>query len=178
VRSVLLALLLTACAEPGFMPTRPHWEVREEPLTVCASAYDGMGAYTDAGIVKMTTDVLSTIDSRLGFKLYQSATDDCDITVTVGAPVEAGWRDPGGDASFDPARTSGLRCAITTANTGSDEILFYVIEHELGHCAGLDHDDWDGSIMRRVQRERADLEFPPWIDDSDRALLRRTYGPQ
>jgi len=157
------------------MLTRPHWAEGEEPLAVCSSAYIG----DSAGARKMTSDAIGTINQRLGFKLYTAADVDCDVTVVVGAPVDVGtpWSDPGGHADYDPSVTSGVRCRVVTANTGTDELLFYTLEHELGHCVGLAHDDWDGSIMRRVQRSRTDGEFPPWISDHDRALLRETYLP-
>lgn len=171
----LLALLLVGCAEPGFMTSRPHWSRSEVPLSVCASAYVG----DSVGAQKMVRDVIGTINERLSFKLYtyaEATALECDVIAIVGAPVEAHWRDPGGDASFDPRAVAGTRCLVTTANTGTDELLFYTLEHELGHCAGLDHDDWDGSIMRRVQRPAEPMEWPPWIDDHDRALLRETYN--
>jgi len=178
MRLALAALLLVACAEPGFMPTRPAFSRADVPITVCPAGYVAEG---DEGARKMVGWATGTINERLGFALFKmvSATSDqCDVTAIVGAPSEAGWRDPGGDATFDSHRTTNPRCVITTSNTGTDEILGYVLEHELGHCAGLDHDDWDGSIMRRVQFPTPDGSWPPWVDDWDRALLRQTYRPQ
>ncbi len=185
----LLGLLLVGCAEPGFMLTRPHFAALDVPISVCPSDY--VLGRADEGARKMTAWAIGTSNERLGFALFKmmdAAQTDCDVTVVIGTPVDVGpafdvqthaddAARAGGDARFDPATLTGTRCAITTSNTGSDEILGYVLEHELGHCAGLDHDDWDGSIMRRVQRRTEDAEWPPWIDDWDRALLRRTYRP-
>lgn len=170
MRFAFTVLLLAGCAEPGFMAVRPDFRASDVPITVCAAAYAG----GSIGAVKQVSSAIGTTDQRLGFKLFVLAESNCDVQFTIGVPVEAGWRDPGGDAVFGTQAT-GLRCRATTSNVPSIEILGYVIQHELGHCAGLDHDDWDGSIMRRTQRIRGDTEFPPWISDSDRALLRSTY---
>jgi hypothetical protein len=96
--SLTSLLLLVACVpEAGFMPTRPSWSNAEEPFTVCTTAYVG----DSTGARKMVGDVLNTIDSRLGFKLYADATAGCDVTILVGVPVDVGspWSDPGGHAS-------------------------------------------------------------------------------
>lgn len=177
MRAALVALLLLACTEPGFMPTRPAFDRRDVPLVVCAVSY--AGDYEE-GARKMAKDALATLNRRLGFDLFAfegDAASACDIAVTIGVPSEAGYLDPGGDASFDPARTANPRCVVRTVNTGTDELLAYTLQHELGHCAGLAHDPWIGSIMRRVQTPTPVGSWPPWLSDADRALLRETYGP-
>lgn len=175
----LIALLFSSqvgcVTEPGFMVIRPTWSHADFPIHVCASAYVDEGT---VDVPEVVSRVIRTIDNRLGFKAFAFATpsEGCSVVAVLGEPVDTAWMDPGGAADIDPVRTRGTRCSIHTANTGTTEILFYVVEHELGHCLGLAHDDWDGSIMRRMQHGRDD-EFGPWITDHDRRLLRETYLP-
>lgn len=173
--AALIALLMTGCiGEPGFMSTVPHWRDDEpRPIEICLEAHVGE---PDTAQVSR---VIRTMNDRLGFKLYALATTPgvCTVFLTLGVPSEPGWIDPGGNATIYSDRTDGLRCSAQTSNTGTLELTFDTIEHELGHCVGLAHDDWNGSIMRRVQTPTPDGEFGPWIDDHDRALLRETYAP-
>jgi predicted Zn-dependent protease len=162
--------------EPGFMAVRPHWQPSDFPLRVNAGSYATPGELS-AHDRTAVFSAISTVNERLGFPTLRLATgdetwDSAAITVTVGVPTEQGWQDPGGTATIHDHR-----CEIETANTGTDEILGLVLYHELGHCLGLAHDPWEGSIMRPVQTPTPDGELPPWIDDSDRALLRDVYGP-
>jgi len=58
------------------------------------------------------------------------------------------------------------------------ELLNLTIHHELGHCLGLAHDDFEQSIMRREQSPTPWGQLPPWISDDDRALVRSLYAPR
>ena len=167
-----LALALVGCAyDPGMLTTIPRWGRHEAPLLVCVSHY--ASDVRDDGLADRA--IRSTND-RLGFKAYALARSECDVTIVIGVPAERGWQDPGGVASIS-TREDGVRCSIATSNTGTVEILSLTLRHELGHCLGLAHDDWTGSIMRRVQVSTPDGQIGPWITDSDRALVRATWGP-
>jgi hypothetical protein len=168
--------LLAGCSPGTFMPVYPHFERSEVPLTVCVSAYEGdaVGArkLADYAITTAYTD-------RLGFKLYTmqpAGSQECDATLIVGVPAEAGWRDPAGTCEFDPTQITGTRCQMATSNTGQDDMTTLAIEHELGHCAGLAHDDWIGSIMYPELHETPIGEFPPWLSDHERELLRQRFA--
>ncbi len=171
MRLGLVALLLIGCVEPGFMSTMPHWRADEQPLQICV---DG---YAEPPNLELASRVVRTINDRLGFKIYAITPTraDCVVIATFGVPAERGWMDPGGDARISTTLESGVRCEISTANTGTNELLFYTFEHELGHCLGLAHDDWNGSIMRRTQISTPDRQFGPWISDFDRQLIRDRY---
>lgn len=160
--------------EPGIDPRAVPWPRDRFPLTVCASSYlDTSEDHLEA--FSAVDEAVEVTNERLGFHALESSRGDasCEIRVTVGVPAEPGWMDPGGDASFG----HGPSCDIRTSNTGTSEILHLVLQHELGHCLGLAHDDWEGSIMRRVQTETPDREFPPRITDTDRETLRALYAP-
>lgn len=163
---------VTTHTEPGLMPGAIPWPRDRFPLAVCPDTY-AAGDRTEA--IQATADAVETTNDRLGFEALALGlgSGTCDVQVTVGVPSEPGFMDPGGDART----THGPTCLIRTSNTGTTEILGLVLQHEIGHCLGLAHDDWEGSIMRRVQTETPAGEFPPRITDSDRELLRALYGP-
>lgn len=130
-----------------------------------------------------TRSVVDTINTRLGFELlrYDPDPGHCmeahSICVRIGEPREDEWMDTAGDARhhFDGPALH-LYCDVRTSNTGTSELLLLVLQHEVLHCIGLAHDDFEASIMRRSQTSTPDGEFPPRITDHDRALLRARFG--
>lgn len=154
--------------EPGFMEQTPGWEPGDFPLDVCVRSYASERVLrSDAEAADYT---ISVINGRLGFEAYRSAdADSCRVTLTMGAPAEMDWQEPGGSAEI--RRGS---CYIETANV-IGEVRTMTVYHELGHCLGLAHDDFELSIMRRTQTESSDGTIPPWFTDYDRALIRSTY---
>lgn len=178
-KGAIAILLLSGCAaEAGFMDVRPRYLASEAPLGVCVEAYDG-----DAHALGVVAAAIHVTNTRLGFKAI-GVGEDCAIAILTGAPAERGWLDPGGTATLYTDRTSGLRCSITIANTGTDEMLSLVTQHEIGHCLGLAHDDFESSIMRTTQTPAVPMvpgrapSWPPRITDSDRSLIRAAFGVQ
>lgn len=169
----LLVFGIGTHAEAGLAEARPLWE--STPIDVCASAYTGTPA-DNGDAIDATAHAVDTTNERLGFAAYVMSTTGCDTTVIVGAPTESGWRDPGGDAQFDAGRPG---CTIRTANTGTGEPLALTLQHELGHCLGLAHDDFSVSIMfggpGHALSPTPDRQFPPRITDADRETLRALY---
>jgi hypothetical protein len=163
---------VTTHTEPGIDPRAIAWDRDRFPLAICPDTYVD-GDRSEA--ILATQAALEVTNDRLDFEALALSlgAGRCDITVTIGVPAEPGWMDPGGDATW----THGPLCAIRTSNTGTTEILGLVLQHEIGHCLGLAHDDWEGSIMRRVQTETPDRSFPPRITDTDRETLRALYAP-
>lgn len=159
-------------SEPGLAPSSISWPPDRLPLDVCPHSY--VGSSTDA--VLAVAGAVGTTNERLGFDAFRTSLDPetCDVTVEIGVPAEVGWMDPGGDARV----VNGPVCEVRTSNTGTTEILGLVLQHELGHCLGLAHDEWTGSIMRREQSSTPTGELPPRITDLDRDLLVSLYGPQ
>lgn len=161
------------------MTTLPHWDEDEAPMTVCVHDYVGDGIASSS----LVAGVVNLINKRVGFSLYvMSEQPECDVDMTIGVPVdviadvpEGAWVDPGGYAIIHYDRVDGTRCEVGTSNTGTTDLLFFTVEHELGHCLGLTHDDWTGSIMRRVQTHTPPKMFDPWFSDHDRAIIRETF---
>lgn len=155
-------------SEAGMMETTPGWARSDFPLRVCPAAY----VPPVAPAVRAVSDAVGDINSQLGFRAMEVECQASAIMVMVGVPSEAGWTDPGGNATV-----RHHACAIETCNTGTAEVEQLVLQHELLHCLGLTHDDFSSSIMRRVQSATPRGQFPPSITDSDRALLRGLFAP-
>lgn len=186
--AALLAWGILHHTEPGLMPDPPAWRA---PIVVCP---DGRAEPTDDELGALRYAVHTTND-RLGFEVFRIGAEGgrppCDATIEFDAAV---WSptstDPdatacgheGGLTSFEHiVRDDGSQletaAQVLVCNPGTAEIRQLVLQHELGHVLGLAHDpDDDTSIMRPVQHETPDGEFPPHITDSDRALLRARFG--
>ena len=156
-------------SEPGLMEEDGWgWERADFPLRVCGASYGHTTLIEEDSI--SLGNVERTINDRLGFNVLVSAQDHCNISVLMEVPSEPGFMDPGGNSQM----LSGL-CSVNTVN--SFGLTDMVLQHELGHCLGLAHDDYELSIMRRVQSPTPEHAFPPRISDSDREILRTLYAP-
>lgn len=172
---ILSFVFLFGCGmEPGLMSTTPFWHRGDIPVRVCAQSYTGD---TDEEARADVQDAIGWINARLGFELFRSSRIDCDVAVTLDLPVERHTREPGGEALIHWTAQTGPRVEINTTYSFG-EVRQQVIRHELLHAAGLQHDTWDGSIMRPIQHPTQGRQWPPWISDADRDLLRRIYMPR
>lgn len=130
-----------------------------------------------------TAAVIDKINGRLDFKAFEldrSAQNICyeghAVCIEVGVAHEPMWMDTSGDAQFWTSNF-GMVCEVRTSNTGTSEMLHLVLEHELGHCLGLAHDDYLQSIMYGGKlKPTPSGTIPPWISDHDRKLLRSMYA--
>lgn len=172
--------------EAGLVRQDVRWNRSRFPLKVFVHGYDVSEPDAD----KAGKHALQQINERLGFQAFQqiSLADAADIDIEIGVPQDTKPEPPSG-AMFDSlAEPGGMyrlignqesrwdKCYIATSNTGTDQLLDQVLQHELGHCLGLAHDDFDSSIMYPVQFID-DEAFPPRITDSDRKALRELYAP-
>lgn len=163
---------VTMHTEPGFMGRTPGWTNSDFPLDVCVYTYTSENPQSPASADDgdNARHVIDLINERLDFPAYRiRSTGVCNVVLIYGVPAEPGWQDPGGSAEI-----RDLFCDVVISNVHG-ELQTLAVYHELGHCLGLAHDDFESSIMRRTQTETPSGAFPPWITDSDRDLLRNTY---
>lgn len=172
--------------EAGFMEQGYPWAERTAyPLNVCVHSYPLVGLLDRPGYRRIATaddevhaaNLTDAINQRLGvtmFRVSPNAAGICDILIVYDVPSGVDDQDaivePGGYAVVRPGQ-----CEIGLSNV-TGELKSLTLYHELGHCLGLDHDDQETSIMRRVQRPTPPGQYPPMISDSDRALLLEAYN--
>jgi len=152
--------------EPGLAHPEASWT--KTPLSICI----------EQGKEDLVFTVQSSVNTQLGFDaliVNPKPSDTCDITVRMGVAVEVGQDEAGGRYTLERHGDTYTHCDVETANTGTTELELLVLEHEMGHCLGLMHDDFDASIMRPVQKPRRDGSFPAMFTDWDRELLREKY---
>lgn len=176
--------LLTACDHPSSRLDYSgdcfdvQWERDQFPLLVHASTSN---PHPPADPEDATRSVIRLLNGRLGFDALQwtDTPEEADITVTIGVAQEVGlWMDDAnGAASHIRLPDGGLRCEVTTWNTGTNEMLDKVLTHEMGHALGLAHDDFEDSAMYYSVRPDGARITRLRITDHDRNLLRELYAP-
>lgn len=179
VAGVLVIVGVVTHTEAGLLEGVPQWDRADFPLKVSAESYAAGGALTSdhRGSVD---HVIGLVNGRLDFDVFRWAEDgeDPDVAITIGVPFDSDWDHPGGHSEIAHHGPRADLCNVETSNTGTGELLGLTLHHELGHCLGLAHDDFEISIMRPEQSPTPDRTIPPWITDSDRGLLRDLYGPR
>ena len=172
---VLLVIGVVTHEEPDFTDARNSWD--HMPLTVSCKGH--VPEENKACGTAMT--VVRTVNTRLGFKALKLGGPEADINITMRAPTEVGGvsRDQAG-GHFELKGTARVyeHCQIWVMNVsgGASDLEALVLHHELGHCLGLAHDDYEASIMYPAQEITPDLEFPPRMSDWDRDALREKYA--
>ena len=127
------------------------------------------------GLCSIVHEEMRTMNERLGTQVFSAAHDPADIVVHTGLPPEGADcpEDGGGCFVLEGYDGTYVHCDVYVYNNPDIAIEADVVAHELGHCLGLAHDDYDGSIMYPVQSHHW---FPPRISDADREALRKAYG--
>lgn len=175
--------LLTACDTPNGSLNysgecfEVKWNKSQFPLSV--------SLYTDNPHPPADPDdalsyAVDLLNARLGFiALEKSSSPHADIRVEFEAAAVVGhtWlADASGAALHHRTDDGNLWCEIRTWNNGTVEMVDKVLTHELGHCLGLAHDDFDGSAMFHTVSPDSGMELTRLrITDYDRSLLRNLY---
>ncbi len=180
--TVFLIIGITTHTEPGFTSPENRWIVR--PLLVSCEVYAVEDPREADEVCNTVWDVVGVVNHRLGFQMLSENGDvGGHIHVRMRAPVEVGEAErdaPGGHFELTGTGTTYEHCDIWTMNVsgGASDLEWLTVYHEIGHCLGLAHDDYELSIMRPTQSRTPDRTIPPWISDWDRELLRGKYRPE
>jgi predicted Zn-dependent protease len=175
--------------EPGLERPEVSWPKDDFPLSVQATSHVPARTKEDRNAVKAA---IKTTNDRLGFTAfkYDDDTDTAHVQVTVGVPQDSSLKthadfdgqtlkDAGGAFLLKayPGDKRWKECIVQTSNTGTIGLLHAVLQHELGHCLGLAHDDFESSIMHNPQKEWSGQGWPASLTDFDRNELRKRYAP-
>ena len=157
---------LAVCEAGNFTQEEITWDVSRIPLTVRVSGQEPSTSLTYA---------IEQINSQVGCTvLAMSDESESDVVVFPNTPMATGDH-PGGSTIF--RRDNGVQRSyvdIFGSSAGSN-VLSKVYMHELGHVLGLEHDFWQGSIMRLSQNNSVELVR---LTDNDRSILGERYCSQ
>jgi len=158
-----------------------RWPREAVPLAVRVFHGEGENGTPPAEELRVVEAAVADFNSQVGFELFtldRGREGVVDVSLVLGAAAELG--DPPGECRHR-LRGDGRATAATVVvrNVPDDATLFRVLLHELGHAAGLAHDDWTGSLMNRRTLSAEESELPAGrLTDSDRAELRELYLPR
>ncbi len=178
---VFLIYGISTHEEPGFIEEAPTWSRSDFPLDVRAVMHTTGESVRDSEV----RAAMNLANDRLGFIAFQWADEreDPEVIVTLQAPSEPGFQDPGGDSSIVAIGGHANQCLIVQSNTaGAGDLTIKVLYHELGHCLTLQHDCFFPSIMCGgsccTLSPTPDRQIPEWITDYDRSIIRERWAPQ
>ncbi len=124
---------------------------------------------------KQFTRALDALNRRVGYHMVS----ECevgqvpDMHIRFNVPYEKGRFEASGHVNHFKRRDGRLFAEIKIGNTSSDELLYYVIQHEVLTAIGLAHDDYQSSIMYYKLDEIENFMDAPRISDTDKEALQK-----
>jgi hypothetical protein len=161
------------------------WPQEQIPLTLAPVSSDGQPLAADAPEVRVLHQAVDDLNRQVAFELYRvgAGLQPSDAEVRFGGAFLVGAE----RASPPPGYVSHARLgggpllrgyAWIRSDVGSDDrTLYLVLQHELLHLAGLEHDDFPMSIMYPFTHEEWEhgTMSTAHVTDLDIDNLQRRY---
>jgi hypothetical protein len=159
------------------------WPQEQIPLTIAALSAEGQPLGEDAPEALALNQAVSDFNSQVGFELFRVGTglQSTDAEAHFGGAIQSGSSGPA-PGYVTHRRMGGTGLLRGYLHVRSDvvadvRLLHVVLLHELGHLAGLKHDDFTLSIMFPITRQM-DAMSTAHITDVDRSNLQGLYRVQ
>jgi len=175
--------LLTACDSPGGSLDyngecfEVRWNQSQFPLrTYLSSTNPSPPLSPDSEL----SSLISYVNRSLGFRALTPTSDSssADIVIDFAGALDVGslrMKNAYGGALHHRRADGSLWCEVHTWNTGTAELADKALTHELGHCLGLAHDDFQASAMYPSIVQDGNRPTRLRFTDSDVQLLRTLY---
>lgn len=162
------------------------WPKTQIPITFAPLSAEGKRLTEDSPEVRALEHATADFNRQVGFQLFGvgSGLDATHASARFGRAFETGpvIIPPGAVTHVRLGRNGPLRGYLDVrSDVVSDvRLLHVVLLHELGHMAGLRHDDFTLSIMYPVIQDDWQLSTmsQAHVTDADRARLRKLYHPE
>lgn len=162
------------------------WPPEQIPLTLAPVTSEGQPLAEDTPEVRVLGQAVADLNSQVGFDLFRvgSGLQPSDAEVRfggafLGGPESASSPPPGYVTHFRLGDGPQLRGHVwIRSDVGSDDrTLYLVLQHELLHLAGLEHDDFPMSIMYPFTHEEWEhgTMSTAHVTDLDIGNLQRRY---
>ena len=146
-----------------------RWERSDFPLTIFIAAQDVM--WDDENREALHSAVGVT-NYRLGFPAFRVVgkdKPDPKVSMRFQVPYEEGVMETSGLATCKKGW-----CKVEICNVPTVTEMTLAIRHELGHVLGLDHDDFEDSLMFGGELNSGQQYR---LTDYDRSIIRARYSP-
>lgn len=162
-------------------PEELAWPEKQIPITVTPTTPDGQVLGEDSDESKALAHAVTDFNRQVGFRLFRMERElgSASAVVRLGGAFRSGGESPPPGHVTHRRVATGLRGHVFVRSdvVADSRLLHVVLLHELGHLAGLAHDDFTLSIMFPLAREEWESGemSTAHVTDRDKANLRHRY---
>jgi len=162
-------------------PEELDWPQKQIPITVAPASADGQALGEDEDGYVALDQAITDFNRQVGFTLFRVEPElgSASAVARLGGAFRSGGESPPPGYVTHRRVATGLRghVFIRSDVVADSRLLHVVLLHELGHLAGLAHDDFTLSIMFPLSREEWESGemSTAHVTDRDKANLRHRY---